>query len=283
MEFLLRALRKNRRRLRFEQWLLLAVRCLVIAFLGLALARPMGCQDTALASLAGQRAGLHVIVIDNSYSMAYEADRPDAKTNLDQAKLMAKRLIDRLTAGGESVAIITAARPATAIIAQPAYDLNAAKRTIDHIEQSYSDTDLLGALQKWRWRSGGRVASQPSKRLYLFTDATRSALDTPQADATAALSKELAKMYEIVHFNLSRPGQWNHAVIQLKAGEAIWCAAASPTISRRRFAALAAAPVLSCSGSSTTSSSPAAARSVRRSTPRRRRSRNRKSKKAART
>src|SRR5689334_25164698 len=90
MEFLLRALRKNRRRLRFEQWLLLAVRCCVLGLLGLALARPLGCAQSTLATVAGQRSGLHVMVIDNSYSMAYEADRPDAKTHLDQAKLMAK-------------------------------------------------------------------------------------------------------------------------------------------------------------------------------------------------
>src|SRR5437016_701127 len=88
MDFLLRALRRNRRRLRFEQWLLLAVRCLVLMFLGLALARPMGCSQSTLASLAGRRAGLHVIVIDNSFSMAYESDRPNAKTNFDQSKIL---------------------------------------------------------------------------------------------------------------------------------------------------------------------------------------------------
>src|SRR6476620_9461097 len=66
MEFLLRALSRNRRRLRFEQWLLLAVRCLVLVFLGIALARPMGCSQSTLANLAGRRAGLHVIVVDNS-------------------------------------------------------------------------------------------------------------------------------------------------------------------------------------------------------------------------
>src|SRR5437868_712576 len=80
MEFLLRALRKNRRRLRFEQWLLLAVRCCVLFLLGLALARPLACNQRSLASLAGQRSGLHVLIIDNSYSMAYESDRPDRKS-----------------------------------------------------------------------------------------------------------------------------------------------------------------------------------------------------------
>src|SRR5436190_19978525 len=68
MEFLLRAMKKNRRRLRFEHWLLLAIRCCVLGLLGLALARPMACDQRSLAGLT-QRSGLHVLIIDNSYSM----------------------------------------------------------------------------------------------------------------------------------------------------------------------------------------------------------------------
>src|SRR3954468_15780826 len=52
MEYLLAAMKKNRRRLRFEQWLLLAARCLVMLLIGLALARPMGCSNNTIASLA---------------------------------------------------------------------------------------------------------------------------------------------------------------------------------------------------------------------------------------
>src|SRR5437763_5154263 len=51
MEFLLRAMKKNRRRLRFEQWLLLATRCLLLFLLGAALARPLGCEKSAIGSL----------------------------------------------------------------------------------------------------------------------------------------------------------------------------------------------------------------------------------------
>src|SRR3954451_22371299 len=119
MEFLLRALRRNRRRLRFEQWLLLAVRCLVLALLGLALARPMGCADTTLASLEARRAGLHVIVVDNSFSMAYESERPGTKTNLYQVKILAKAVIDYLSRVRQSLAIVTAARPATSVLGSP--------------------------------------------------------------------------------------------------------------------------------------------------------------------
>src|SRR3954468_5929074 len=100
MEYLLAAMKKNRRRLKFEQWLLLATRCAVLLFLGLALARPLGCSENSVAAMAAERTGLHVLVIDNSYSMAYEAGRPDTKTHLDQAKKIAKTMLGRLSRGG---------------------------------------------------------------------------------------------------------------------------------------------------------------------------------------
>src|SRR4051812_36115290 len=60
MEYLLQAMRKNRRKLKFEQWLLLACRCLLVFLMGLALARPMGCESGAIAGLGGRQSALHV-------------------------------------------------------------------------------------------------------------------------------------------------------------------------------------------------------------------------------
>src|SRR3954468_7043156 len=51
MEYLLQAMRKNRRRLKFEQWVLLACRCLLIFLMGMALARPLGCENSTIAAL----------------------------------------------------------------------------------------------------------------------------------------------------------------------------------------------------------------------------------------
>src|SRR5258706_14037592 len=68
MEYLLQAMRKNRRRLKFEQWLLLATRCALLVLLGAALARPLSCDTNTLAPLTGQRTGLPVPAIDTSYS-----------------------------------------------------------------------------------------------------------------------------------------------------------------------------------------------------------------------
>src|SRR6476469_8732247 len=71
MQFLLAAMRKNARRLQLQQWLLLAVRTLIITLVVLAVAEPYGHR-----LLAGATSGPShkVIVIDGSYSMGYQAN-----------------------------------------------------------------------------------------------------------------------------------------------------------------------------------------------------------------
>jgi hypothetical protein len=238
MEYLLQAMRKNRRRIKFEQWLLLAVRCLLIFFMGLALARPLGCENSSIAALAGQRTALHVLVIDNSYSMAYEpGGRPDARTHLDQAKLLAKKIVDRLAAGNEAVMVISAASPVShdratdphAVTPKPTYDLQAARSAIDRIEQTAAGTDLNGALQL-AIRIAKEESKQPRKQIYIFTDATKSAVEMSdpatqlgehaQSRSVEALKQtgpELIKHFERPHlFALGKPGQWNQAVLSVR-------------------------------------------------------------------
>lgn len=220
MEFLLRAMRKNRRRLRFEQWLLLATRCLLLVLLGAALARPLGCENGALAAL-GRHTALDVFVIDNSYSMSYEANHPGAKTHLQQAKRIAKAMLDQPSSGGVSVAVITAARPARAIIAKPGYDIQAAKAAIDRIEQSYGATDLAGALQE-ALQIARDESRQPNKNLYVLTDATRSAFEGSQNQALKELGPELAKVFRLTHRNLAEgQPQWNGAITALRPSEGL--------------------------------------------------------------
>src|SRR3954452_19325077 len=77
MQFLLAAIRKNYRRVRLEQWLLLALRTLLVVLLVLALAKPYLESLGAIPVLAGQRTH-RVLVLDGSLSMAYapaETDR----------------------------------------------------------------------------------------------------------------------------------------------------------------------------------------------------------------
>jgi hypothetical protein len=219
MDFLLRAMKKNRRRLKFEQWLLLATRCALFALLGLALARPTGCDNTALSRVAAQRAGAHVIVLDNSGSTAYESGRTGAPTNLARAKQLAKEQVGRLAAGTESIAIVTASVPAKVDL-KPTYDLDAALAAIDRVPQSYASTDLAGALQL-AMEVGRAESRQPERHLHLFTDSARTAWEGDSADAIKRIGPDLTKVFTVAHYNVAVANQTNAAAIDLRPSSSL--------------------------------------------------------------
>jgi hypothetical protein len=217
MKYLLAAMRQNRRRLRFESLLLLIARCACLFILAMAISRPLGCSDNAFASIAARRVGLHVIVVDDSYSMAYEANRPDARTHFDQAKKLAKQVIGRLESGAQQVAVITASKPAKLVI-KPTHDLDAAALAVDRLTQTYSATDIGGAL-----RLASQIAESdstvPTRTLHLFTDSTNSAL---KSDAQLpALAQALAQQYRAVVYSLGQANQWNQAIATLGSSESL--------------------------------------------------------------
>jgi hypothetical protein len=158
-----------------------------------------------------------VFVIDNSYSMAYEVNRPGGRTHLDNAKRIAKDLVDRAAREG-GVAVIVASSPARAIVARPSYDPQDVKAAIDRIDQSYSGTDLPGALQL-AIQIAKENDRQPDKSLELFTDSTNSAWRNPeQAEAMKQLGPEVARVFRVAHHNLSGGGepQSNGAVLSVR-------------------------------------------------------------------
>src|SRR5262245_3723498 len=71
MQFLLAAMQKNARRIQLTQWMLLALRTLILLLFALALANPV--LSLLSPSLGAGTRGhtLYVLVIDGSYSMDY--------------------------------------------------------------------------------------------------------------------------------------------------------------------------------------------------------------------
>jgi hypothetical protein len=218
MEFLLQALRRNRRRMRFESWLLLLTRCLVIGLLGLALARPFGCADSAIAAVAGREAGLHVIILDDSASMAYRHERDDATTHFEHGRKLANAIISRLGDGGDQmVALVAASEPARGVIASPTYETSAAAEAARAMPQTWRATDLAGALDQ----AVEIAADAPNlpRTLHVITDDTASALADNQALAEAA--RRAAGQYRIVWHHLAAPGQSNQALLQVRPADAL--------------------------------------------------------------
>src|ERR1700719_1207314 len=84
MEFLLKAQKRTRRRLIIEQLLLLALRCLLIALVGLLVSRFVGCRASSL----GGKPNLHVAILDDTLSMQDQWKQTDGtfKNCFDVAK-----------------------------------------------------------------------------------------------------------------------------------------------------------------------------------------------------
>ena len=225
MQFLLAAMRKNARRLQFQQWLLLAVRTLIILLVVLAVAEPYGER-----LLAGDNAApVHrVLVIDASYSMAY---RPNGNTNFAQAKRMAADMVRSSHPGDVFTVILMSSAPKLAIDAE-VFDHAAAARQIESLAQTHAGADLVGTMilvqEALAKKDGRRVPAR--KEVYFFTDLQRRTWgglaknDSPRAEtkesdiATAVGS--IAKIASLVVVDLGQAKAQNLAVTNFSSPEA---------------------------------------------------------------
>jgi hypothetical protein len=166
MRFLENSVVKNRKRLRVEDILLLALRCLLLVLLALALARPIfgGAGNAAM----GRGSEVAVIALDNSYSMGQNDGGP---TRLDQARQAAEQIVDGLPSGS-SVAVLLFSDLVNAVVPEPTYDLNLARKVIRGAKLSSRPTNVQPVLTQaveTLTRRGGAGAS-----IYLITDGQAS-------------------------------------------------------------------------------------------------------------
>lgn len=93
MDFLRDAERRNRRRVRLEEWILLALRCLAVLFIALLVARPFLSPTGLAAAWGGSSRTERVILLDDSLSMGYETTQGDIFT---RGKTAVRRLLDAI-------------------------------------------------------------------------------------------------------------------------------------------------------------------------------------------
>jgi hypothetical protein len=105
MEYLLNALKRNRRRLRMEHWLLLALRTLAVLLLVFLVSRP---QMTG--SVLGGTRTHHVVLLDDSASMAHRSGALDA---FDEARDRIVQIGEKLadTRAGDLLTVLRASDP----------------------------------------------------------------------------------------------------------------------------------------------------------------------------
>lgn len=166
MRFVQISVEKNKKRMDMEDLILLALRCLLLFLLALALARPAW-RDSA-AGAFGLAKVTSVILLDNSGSMGMS---DGVETRFEQGRKAAEQIIDAMPAGS-SVAIYLASDTAKPLLPEPTHDLNLARKVIREAQLSDRATEMFQPLEQAVETLKGRAAVQ--KEIYLITDGQNS-------------------------------------------------------------------------------------------------------------
>ncbi len=183
MKFLLLSVEQTSRRLKFQELLLLIVRCLILALLALALARPL---FSSVAS-SGREAVDAVLVIDTSFSMGI---REGKQTRLDFARGAALAVIDHLPPHS-TVQVVTCADRATRAEPAERANLDHARAYIKKIELTHLASDLAPGISEAI--SALQRGISPNKELYILSDMHKLAWDRNASQLNKALKDLSAK------------------------------------------------------------------------------------------
>lgn len=237
MEFLLRAMRKNRRRVQLENLLLLLLRCLVVLLFVLALARPRA--PTSPAGLAADEEGRArrnvIIVMDSSWSMGYQQG---VETVFERAQIVAIDILRSLRAG-DRVVLVSASDGANPIHASPRTLDEQGHVTLvhdlDEIRLTSRTGDISAVLRQLpalcrrfdpSEADGSNAAIQQPKTIYLITDAQRRAwLDDDSALRDPAMAGMLSDLEaanaELVVVDVSAADRANVGIVGIGIPESV--------------------------------------------------------------
>lgn len=171
MQFLLAALKKNARRLRLEQLLLLAVRVLLLLVLVAAMAKPY-LEHAGLVIRSGER--YHkVLVLDASFSMGYQ---PGQRSRFERAKDVAVQIIEE-SKKGDAISVVLLSSPPRVVVGQPSYDRAEVLEEIEELELTDGGADLpatLARVEEVLNRGRDVLQGDVLKEVYFLTDLQRT-------------------------------------------------------------------------------------------------------------
>lgn len=212
LKFLERALKKQQRRLRVENLLLLIIRCLVLLLLALALARP---RSAARVETKDDVRRNVVLALDTSWSMSYQLGSEEEETAFARARRAAKDIVAGLEAG-DRVMVVAFDEAPRALHARPrqlddaaraellqdlddAPELARGERSTDLDELFLELPRLLDRFDLLPDGSPPPEGTPPLKKtVFLLTDAQRRGFLDPSGaplnPATARAAKDLERL-----------------------------------------------------------------------------------------
>ncbi len=223
VEYLLAAMRKTSRRVRIEQWILLAIRTLLVVSLVLALAEPY-LEQAGLRFLAGRH--VHkVLVIDGSFSMDY---KPSDVSRFQRAKELAVQIVEE-SRPADGFTLVLLGDPPRVVVGAPAFEAGDFIEEVESLQQPHTGGDLAATLEKVdeivsrARREHPRLAAH---EVYFLTDLGRTTWlpDLPTRDAQETFqrrSQQLSKQAHLVIVDLGQPLADNVAVTTLRANQSL--------------------------------------------------------------
>jgi hypothetical protein len=217
MEYLLAAMKRQRRRIRLEQWLLLLLRTVLVVLIVAAVAEPYVERAGFAAAIRGNTH--HMLVLDGSYSMGYQ---PTDRTRFERAKELARQMISR-SPQGDAFTLVLMASPPRAVVATPTLEAAEIIREIDNLRLSHTPADLPATLRLVRQivdEAGREQTRLVRHEVYFLTDLQRGTwapkLATGATSEFLRQSDELAASAVLSIVDVGQPSAENLAVTSLR-------------------------------------------------------------------
>ncbi len=202
MQFLVQAAKKNSRRIRLEQLLLLIVRVLILMLLAFALAQPF--FELFQNKPSANQPTLRVIVIDTSYSMG---QRHGELLLLDKAKSIANQIVETTRPGDALQLVRVSERPPRAIVQQPAYKTEELLKEIEQLLLTEERGNISATLQTITEMTLKNKAIQNKKKLprteiYFISDFQRESWLPASSAQQQRIRHQMQKLAQSAHLIL---------------------------------------------------------------------------------
>jgi hypothetical protein len=199
----LKELQKNKiRKIKLKQWLLLALRVMIILMIVLAFARP-ALKGTNIGGAGSTAKTTAVFILDDTFSMSVIGSRG---SYLNQAKETIKNLLRELQEGDQAALILLSGSDVTE--AEVTSNISELSKKVDEVEISYSTNYIHNAVA-----SASKLISESqnfNKEIYILSDfqENRIAAEKSLSDFSEVLNQNV-KLYG---FNFSGKAVYNVAV-----------------------------------------------------------------------
>ncbi|MBI1826677.1 MAG: BatA domain-containing protein [Planctomycetes bacterium] len=165
MTFLLAAMKRSARRMRIEQWLLLAVRVASVVLFALAAARPFVSASPLISRTASR---VHrILVIDNTLSM--NAKHGSEPSYFERAMGCARSLLASFPTS-DPVSVVTLAEPSAAVVANATSDRREVEDRLGTLRAGQRKADVVGAVGHLMEQLKDTSTAPDNKAVYILSD-----------------------------------------------------------------------------------------------------------------